>query len=62
MIQHTGKIRCNTIRINKLIDGVTNPDESIDFSDILHSNNSLEVVNKITPEWRQTIINSSVLY
>ena len=62
MIQHTGKISCNTICINQIIDGGTNPNKFIDLTDILCSNKSLEVVNKITPEWRQTIRHVCISY
>ena len=60
MIWNTGQIICNVIHTNKIIDGGPNKNEYIDFSDILYSNDSLGVVNKITFEWRQSIRKSYI--
>ena len=46
MIQHTGQIVYNTIRINKPIDGGSNNDNSIDLSEIFHRNFSIDIVKK----------------
>ena len=62
MIKYTGKISCKTICINKLIHGGANNYESIDLSDIPNKNFSLDVVNKITFELRQTIGCSCIPY